>query len=125
MGLAINRIRMTSLFKDVELQVVINAWFSCSLKKALYLNDIHWQYEAHSLPFIPDITDVCTDEQVWYVFLLSLKLSVNVLLLIVAAQYDNFLFDNDDPPDTQAIEGICSLKSLNIIYQHCILIKLR
>ena len=107
------------------MQVIINAWFSCSLKKALYLNDIHWQYEACNFPLFPDITDVCTNKQMWYVFLLSLKLSVNVLLLIVAARYDNFLFDNDDPPDTQVIEGISSLKSLNIIYQHCILIKLR
>ena len=49
---------------------------------------------------------------------------MNVLLLIVAGQFDNFLFDNDDPPDTQAIEGICSLRSLTIIQQHCIL-KLR
>ena len=57
----------------------------------------------------------------WYVFLLSLKVSVNVLLLIVAGQVDNFLFDNDDPPDTQAIEGICSLKSLTIVQQRCIL----
>ena len=39
---------------------------------------------------------------------------MNVLLLIVAARYDNFFFENDDPPDTQAIEGICSLKSLTL-----------
>ena len=80
---------MTSLFKDVELQVIIgNQKKSLYIKLYIYIADMK---QVIFVLFLALLMSAQINKCDMYIFLLSLMVSMNVLPFIVAAWYVNFL----------------------------------